>query len=341
MRPTDILGLASLLLTAGVAANPVYRRSPSDPYGGYYPDPNNPNGGYSSNPYGGSPTNPSKPYAAAPNPYNPYAASPPNPGNPYGGSHPNPANVPLPPAHEQGYQPASGYSGLHRDSVGDTNVYYGSKPVEQGGIPKHAAHVEYNYNKHPSNNQPLPVNEDTRKDKDKLRSDMISKKPPKTGKHRDHKPANVQKLPGSNEDRKAVNTVQHLPPKESHKEAVLLGKAKGYANHPDASGQIKVNPNRASSDSDPSTEESVHSRGKDGRPSTGPRPSPPLPPLPPDPSQKSSKKGSSSRGSRSKENSSKGSSSKDKKGKEKGKRDLDALIRGLLTKRALEMEYYF
>ena len=163
----------------------------------------------------------------------------------------NPAKLPLPPQKGSSNPPPPGHKGVWVDDIGDTHAAYGDD--RKHGIPKHAAHVDRNYNKHPTNDQPFPVNPESQEDKDMMRKFLIANKPTEEGKARDHKPPNVQALPGSWEDRKRLTTVHNLPGTESAKEGGLLGGAYRAAKGPGASGMIQVDSNKGKGPNSPTS----------------------------------------------------------------------------------------
>ena len=206
------------------------------------------------------------------------------------GHHTDPANVPLPPTNEYGTPPPSGRAGSYNDAIGDTHAAYGNHPVSAnplaagglglGGLPKHASHLEYNYNKHPMNNDFFPVNNAGGPANQRLRDNLIANKPKEDGMSRDHKPPNVQNIPGTAQQRHDRTTVQNLPSHESKGEMRLLGMAKSNANRQGASGMIHLSPNIDESRSRASSQASIHSLPPDQRQSRLPQPKSHLPQIP-------------------------------------------------------------
>ena len=183
---------------------------------------------------------------------------------------PSPASVPLPEQPGRGSPPPLGSKGVITDDVGDTHAFYGSN--KQSGIPHHAAHVASNQAQFPENKGLFPVNNDSPAAKKKLREDIIGNKPSEPGSSRDHKPPNVQKLPGTTQERKDRSTTKNLPTSESDKEFRLLGTANSKANARGSTGNIAIHPHIDPNDSRPSTRNSLNSLPPDQRPSKIPQP---------------------------------------------------------------------
>ncbi|MCJ1250521.1 hypothetical protein MMC30_007749 [Trapelia coarctata] len=199
--------------------------------------------------------------------------APPPPSTPPPSRPLSPQNVPLPPENSHGNPPAPGKKGVWNDAIGDTHAAYGNAPLNQGGIPYHAEHVKSNQEKFPGNRKPFPVNNDNQATKQRLRDDIIGNKPSVPGMSRDHKPPNVQKMPGlSTAERKALSTTKNLPTTESNAEMRLLGQAHQYANRKDANGMVQLHPNIDENQSRASSRASLISVPADKRPSKIPRP---------------------------------------------------------------------
>ena len=170
-------------------------------------------------------------------------------------------SIELPRSPRRGSSPPLGQKGVWNDDLGDTNVAYGNKPVgPSGGIPYHAAHVASNQRKFPENAGYLPVNKESWKIKKRLREFLIGRKPAKQDCIKDHKPPNVQSMPGSSDqERKSRTTVKLLPDEEGEEEQNLLRKASQMATMPDATGLIKIYANMDPSESPTSSRETLQS----------------------------------------------------------------------------------
>ena len=137
--------------------------------------------------------------------------------------------------------PPLGHSGVHVDDNKDVVMSYGNHPDR--GIPQHAYHVESNFAKHPGNADAFPVNRAGQQAKKELRGLMIDRKQGIPGHSKDHKPPNVQDMPGlTPQQRKDRTTVKNLPTSESNKEWDLAGKGWAAAMKPGTSGKIRLNP---------------------------------------------------------------------------------------------------
>ncbi|MCJ1435953.1 Glutamine-rich protein 2 [Xylographa pallens] len=188
----------------------------------------------------------------------------------------NPPSRSPSPDHSHGTQPPPGEAGSWNDHAGNTHAAYGNHPLGQGdsgGIPYHAGHVETNQAQHPGNAGLFPVNNDNAATKKKLREDIIGNKPTEPGMSRDHKPPNIQKMPGlTTAQRKGVSSTKNLPTGESNAEWKLLGQANTNAHRPGATGQLQLHPNIDSDTSRASSRQSLQSLPPGQRPSRIPGP---------------------------------------------------------------------
>ncbi|MCJ1243594.1 hypothetical protein MMC30_000791 [Trapelia coarctata] len=208
---------------------------------------------------------------------------PSRPGTPPQAAPLSPANVPLPVQPGNPNPPPDRHEGVWTTDDGVTHGQYDDNPVR--GVGLHAQHLEYNYRKHPENNQPFLVNLDDKATKKKLRDSLIGNKPERPGYSRDHKPPNVQVV---GPDRKSRTTVQNLPKSESDREWRLLGKVYAEAikaNRRKEDGVIHLHPGtgRSRPPSDGSlggSLSSVDSNSKPQKKPPGPRKPTPPPPSP-------------------------------------------------------------